>query len=161
MKYTLYHIKGFKWGCTEDIDRRLYQQGYKLSDCCEFEYYDDIHEASKREAELNKICGYDNQHQYYAQIVKVARLPKTREAVLKSHIGRTISDEHKKILSKTHKGKYNGSKSKRSVLTESQVLEIRDKYKPFVYTTKKLANEYNVSEPTIQSIIYRKTWRHI
>ena len=146
---------------TENIIRRLREQGLGVADCCEFEYYDDINIASERERELNNKFGYNNQHQDYRVISKLARLPKTREAVLKSHIGRTITDEHREKLSKTHKGQYNGSKSKLSTLTESQVLEIRKKYKPFSYTIKMLSDDYNTSEANIQSIIYRKTWTHI
>ena len=104
MKYTLYHIKGVKWGCTDNIIRRLRQQGYGVADCCEFEYYDDINIASRREEELNKKFGYENQHQDYRQISRIARLPKTREAVLKSHEGRTITKEHKEKISNKDKG---------------------------------------------------------
>ena len=58
MRYTLYHIKGVKWGMTERLEARLKQQGYTISDCCEFEYYDDENIAADREKELNIKCGY-------------------------------------------------------------------------------------------------------
>ena len=58
MKYTLYHIKGVKWGMTTRLKRRLRDQGYTISDCCEFEYYDDMDIAADREKELNLKFGY-------------------------------------------------------------------------------------------------------
>lgn len=54
-------------------------------------------------------------------------------------------------------GENNGS----SKLTKREVLEIRDKYKPRLYTRKKLAEEYNVSEHCIKDILSRKSWKHI
>lgn len=47
------------------------------------------------------------------------------------------------------------------VLTESQVLEIRRKYIPYVCTQATLATEYNVSKSNISAIITNKTWSHI
>lgn len=46
-------------------------------------------------------------------------------------------------------------------LNEQQVLEIRSKFKPRVYTRKMLSLEYNVSEATIKDIILRRTWTQI
>lgn len=46
-------------------------------------------------------------------------------------------------------------------LTEQQVLEIRSKFKPYKYTRKMLALEYNVAETTIKDIVLRKSWTHI
>ena len=57
-KYTLYHIKGVKWGMTTRLKRRLRDQGYTISDCCGFEYYDDIDVGADREKELNLKFGY-------------------------------------------------------------------------------------------------------
>ena len=57
-KYTLYHIKGIKWGMTTRLKRRLRDQGYTIEDCCEFEYYDDIDVGADREKELNLKFGY-------------------------------------------------------------------------------------------------------
>lgn len=48
-----------------------------------------------------------------------------------------------------------------SILKANQVLEIRDKFKPRIYTRKMLADEYNISEATIKDIVIRKTWKHI
>lgn len=46
-------------------------------------------------------------------------------------------------------------------LTEKEVLEIRRKFKPRVYTRKILADEYNVTEHCIKDIVNKKTWKHI
>lgn len=56
---------------------------------------------------------------------------------------------------------FQGENSGSSKLIEEQVLEIRDKYKPRIYTRKKLATEYSVSEHTIKDILARRTWKHI
>jgi len=48
-----------------------------------------------------------------------------------------------------------------SVLTENQVREIREKYKPRKYTFKQLGLEYGVCYQTIQCIVRRKSWKHI
>ena len=46
-------------------------------------------------------------------------------------------------------------------LTEEQVIEIREKYIPFVYTLNMLAQEYGVVQSTIESIIYNKRWKNV
>lgn len=46
-------------------------------------------------------------------------------------------------------------------LTEEQVREIRKKYIPRKYSTRKLANEYGLNQATIFSIISRESWQHI
>lgn len=46
-------------------------------------------------------------------------------------------------------------------LTSEQVLEIRGKYKPYVYSTYKLAEEYGISRTHVQRIIERRSWKHI
>jgi len=62
------------------------------------------------------------------------------------------------------KGRANKSKSEKSPLsklTEQQVLEIRSKYIPRKYSSRKLAKEFGVSQTIILRIISRKTWTHI
>lgn len=60
-------------------------------------------------------------------------------------------------LQKAFKGEEVGN----SKLKEYQVTEIREKFKPYVYTRKMLAIEYQISEATIKDIVNRKTWNHI
>ena len=55
------------------------------------------------------------------------------------------------------KGELNGF----SKLTESDVLSIRKKYIPNIYTRKILADEFNVSVYTIKDVISRRSWKHI
>ena len=58
-------------------------------------------------------------------------------------------------------GSPNGEKQHLAKLTEKQVLEIREKYIPYKYTTKMLSKEYGVSQPTIFKIVANKSWKHI
>ena len=60
-------------------------------------------------------------------------------------------------LQKPFKGEEIGN----SILKEFQVLEIRKKFKPRVYTRKMLSLEYKVSEATIKEVVNRYTWKHI
>lgn len=55
------------------------------------------------------------------------------------------------------KGELNGV----SLLTDKKVLEIRNKFKPKIYTRKQLATEYNVSEACIKDVLSRRSWKHI
>lgn len=48
-----------------------------------------------------------------------------------------------------------------SVLTEQQVLEIRSKYVPGLYSMTRLAEEYGVWPGTIRLIIRNITWTHL
>ena len=46
----------------------------------------------------------------------------------------------------------------RAILNRQQVLEIRDKYVPWKYTHKRLAEEYGVARSTVRSITLGKSW---
>jgi hypothetical protein len=48
-----------------------------------------------------------------------------------------------------------------SKITEKQVIEIRNKFQPRIYTRQMLANEYNISPATIKDIILKKSWKHV
>lgn len=54
-----------------------------------------------------------------------------------------------------------GSNQGSSRLTQSQVVEIRDKFVPRKYSQSKLAKEYSVGQTAISNIITRKTWNHV
>ena len=56
---------------------------------------------------------------------------------------------------------FKGEEVGNSKLKEFEVLEIRNKFQPRVYTRKILAKEYNVSEHTIKDVVNRYTWNHI
>lgn len=46
-------------------------------------------------------------------------------------------------------------------LTSKQVLEIRCKYIPRIYSQSKLAREYNVNQTTIHNIVHNHSWKHV
>lgn len=54
--------------------------------------------------------------------------------------------------------KRNGEDHFGAKLTQKQVLEIRSKYKYYIYSILMLAKEYNVSKGCIQAILNKKTW---
>lgn len=53
-----------------------------------------------------------------------------------------------------------GSKIGTAKLNEEQVKEIRQKFKPRIYTREMLAKEYGVSHHTIKDVILRR-WKHV
>lgn len=60
-----------------------------------------------------------------------------------------------------------GEKNSNAILTELDVIAIRDKYLILLDTFAKipaqqtLADEYNVKRPTISAIVLRHTWKHV
>lgn len=56
---------------------------------------------------------------------------------------------------------FKGEEIGNSKLKEYQVLEIRNKFIPRIYSRVKLAKEYNVSEATIKDILQKRTWKHL
>ena len=137
MKYTLYHIKGVKWGMTCNLNKRLSAQGYTKNDCCEFEYYNDVDIAADREKELNVKFGYPwSDAQDWRRVYKMVKDTHSFRAQI-------------------------GEKNPRSKLKAEDVLSIRNKYIPFKYTIKMLANEYSVSNDTIKDILDFTSWKHL
>lgn len=65
-------------------------------------------------------------------------------------------------LTQTHieniKKSKRGERNPQSKLTYVSTQEIRAKYKPYKYTAKMLANEYNVSEQTIRDVVENRAW---
>lgn len=55
----------------------------------------------------------------------------------------------------------NGENNGFSKLTEKDVLEIRSKFKPRIYTRDMLAVEYGVKASCIKDVVNRKSWKHI
>jgi hypothetical protein len=72
--YTLYHIKGKKWGMTvRKVERRLWEQGYSISDCDRIITCGNIDMSSDMERELNIEYGYSwKKSEYYKNITKLA-----------------------------------------------------------------------------------------
>lgn len=54
-----------------------------------------------------------------------------------------------------------GEKNPRAKLTEKQVREIRGRFVPNKYGTRRLSREYGVSRKTISLIVFGEIWRHI
>lgn len=79
----------------------------------------------------------------------------TRHAIDNGWFSFQDSEKSKNVNPK--KGELNGQ----SKLTEKQVLEIRAKFKPRIYTREILALEYGVKASTIKDIVMRKSWNHI
>jgi nitroimidazol reductase NimA-like FMN-containing flavoprotein (pyridoxamine 5'-phosphate oxidase superfamily) len=72
--FTLYHIKGVKWGCTNALGERLRMQGYTEGDVSETIEVSDIVTATVMEEELNKRDGYGwNKSQNYMRVVEAGR----------------------------------------------------------------------------------------
>jgi hypothetical protein len=69
----------------------------------------------------------------------------------------SFQDSERSKNTNPKKGILNGQ----SKLTEKEVLEIRSKFKPRVYTREMLALEYKVKSSTIKDIVMRKSWRHL
>lgn len=56
-----------------------------------------------------------------------------------------------------------GEKNPSSIVTENEVLMIREKYSEWIKTQKRkdIADKYKISISALKSIIARRTWRHI
>lgn len=116
-------------------------------------------------------------------------LSQTREALLKANKGRKMTDDTKQKLRDAVKGNTWGCANKGKVrsqenkdkisqtlkaathnkgenhnlakISSSTVLEIRSKYIPRVYPSRRLAKEYGLSKTNILDIINRRIWQHI
>ena len=55
----------------------------------------------------------------------------------------------------------NGEKNAHHKLTEQQVMEMREKYQPYIVTASKLAAAYGVKRHTVKEILAHRAWRHI
>lgn len=79
----------------------------------------------------------------------------TRHAIENNLFYFNTSEQSKNITPK--RGSLNGN----ALLTEKDVIVIRQKYKPRIYTRKMLSLEYRVKESCIKDIVNRKSWKHI
>lgn len=79
-----------------------------------------------------------------------------------SHLRLGTSSDNAKDRESRGRGVDNrGSNSKRAILDEEKVKEIKSKYKPYVYTKPELANEYGVSLSLICKILNNSLWKHV
>ena len=81
----------------------------------------------------------------------------TKETLRQQRLGTKHKSETIKSFKETRKGANNSC----SKLTEEIVIWIREEYAKTKISTYKLAEMFNVSRPTISSVIKRKTWTHI
>ena len=73
-KYYIYHVINIKIGCTNNVTRRLSEQGYLNHDYEILEEYDDINIASVREKELQIQYGYRIDGPDYASLAKSRKI---------------------------------------------------------------------------------------
>lgn len=94
--YYLYHIKGLKWGCTKNLEKRLRKQGYSISDCSNVITVSNIDKAAEMEKQLNLEYGYKNQHQSYINACKKSILGgnKTSSIGKMSEIGKIYGGKY-------------------------------------------------------------------
>jgi hypothetical protein len=73
----------------------------------------------------------------------------------------TLSDNSVDMVRKGRHNKPFGENCKSSKLKESQVLEIREKYKTGLFSQRKLAKEFKVHQTIIGDIVNNQIWKHI
>lgn len=146
MAYTLYHIKGKKWGCTKSrrLSARLAAQGYTIDDVYEFEKYDDIYEASNRELELQRRDGYPVDTHPYWKVVNMATTTGRKAGGKKG--GKAMK----------------GRRSNRAKLDDRQVRFIRKWCRPNGHCTQqRIANLFGINRVSISDIIQYKSYKDV
>lgn len=71
-----------------------------------------------------------------------------------------VTDQENKNHAVVNNLTLSGEKHLSAKLTWKEVLEIRKKYKRYIYTIPMLAKEYNVGVSAIDKIVYHKSWTH-
>jgi group I intron endonuclease len=81
----------------------------------------------------------------------------------KKNKGKIRTEVHRRNLGESlrRSGKGRGENHNLAKVTEAQVLEIRSKFIPREYSSRKLAKEYGIAKTTILDIVNRKIWVHI
>ncbi len=151
--YTIYHIPGIKIGCTNNIKRRIKEQGY--NEYTILEEHTDIETANKREKELQKEYGYKVETNNYINMIKTQKIGSSIGNCKKY---RKIAGEQ---LSKTIKklGLNKGHKNPNARLDSDKVNEIRQLWNsPIKYSKAKLGRMFGVSEAMIRYIVQNKNW---
>jgi hypothetical protein len=168
--YYLYHIKGKKWGCAENLERRLKNQGYSIDNLDRLIIVGNIDMASDMEKQLNIEYGYPwNDAVDYRQLCQMAKksgkLQRTQKQInALSNIGKKTGP--KNILKAIEaRDPYIGESNPRATLTESQVIDIRKEFdnpNNIRYGILiKLASQYNTTIHAIRKVCYRTTWKHL
>lgn len=72
------------------------------------------------------------------------------------------SRRHGTAVVGTNHGKHpRGAKNNQCRLTEADIVQIRARYNRRTCSAPVLAKEFGVSQPTISSIVRRRTWKHV
>lgn len=135
--YYIYHIPGIKIGCTNDLIKRMADQGFTEWEI--LEKYRNIYTASKREIELQKEYGLPVDRMPYYMVVqhrKKAAVSGGKKGGIKG-------------------GKINGKKNR--IITFEQAQEIRAKYTAAPRQQTLLGKEYGVTSGVIFNIVHNKT----
>jgi hypothetical protein len=145
--YTLYHLKGNKWGMTHrTLEERFSDKDYKskgltVNDVCETETYSDEHTAADRERELNIRDGYGwNISQDYRIITKRSR-------------NGGLNTPHHRFSDMGKSAKYTLRK-----LDYEIAQYIRNQYATGKYTQKRIGQCFGVSQNSIMRILKNKTY---
>lgn len=114
--------------------------------------------------------------------------PEIRQKISKKLTGRKFSPEHKRNLSKGQKGRIvsretriklsaaqkgkprwtdedkllrSGEGNAHHILTDDDVIRMRQLYATGRYTLKSLATQFHTTESNVSRIVNGKTWRHL
>lgn len=165
-----------KYGC-ECFEFRIIEIVDNKASLIEREqYHIDLNEATKKGYNVSPFAGSTLGVPCKEETKKLFREKSGEKAYW---YGKGFTDEHRqniarrgernhyfgKHLSKEHKCKIGlaqqGEKGNNAKLTETDVIEIRLKYKTGLYTHQHLADEYGVGRKAITKIINRQRWKHI
>ena len=158
MKYYIYHIPGVKIGCTNDLLKRMADQGF--TDWEILEEHSDGWLAGDREIELQKEYGYRVDKVHY--MISLQNRPKwdnsTRRYLTKEDCRRGGLKGKGRKRTKETKSKIAKGKSK--LLEDADTIRSRfKKWSESKYQFELLiSNEYNVSRSTINRILRKEIY---
>ena len=151
---------------TTDLKRRLRNQGYTISDCCEFEYYDNIDVGANREKELNIKFGYPWQDTQDYRVatqrgklgsIEAQKNPNWGNGELTAKVRKERGD---KFFSK-ETCRSGGLASSTTGLTEEMVIYIRQQYATGKYKQVRIAKVFGLKKANLNAILKRRSWTHI
>ena len=141
--YLIYHIPGIKIGCTNDLHKRMRDQGFTEWEI--LEEHNDIIEVSNRELQLQKDYGY--------KVDKVPYWVSVKNRPTWADTDQSANGRHGKGVKKPGVALHNQTKRK---FTKEEVNEIKSKYIPRVYTQYMLAEEYGCVQSVISKVLNTK-----
>ena len=147
MTYYIYHIPGIKIGCTNQLEKRMSDQGFTEWEI--LETHDDGWLAGDREQELQKEYGLPVDKSHYM----ISLAGRSRMGLS----GGQSAKESGQLTAAQRIGSSLGGKAKRS-LTFEQAQEIRANYKGIHGEQVLIGLEYGVSKNVISDIICNKKY---